>query len=165
MVDPVTALAVLLLLAAVIGSVVPLVPAGLTALAGVYLYFFLGPSEAGGTIDPLLLAAFTVLGVTTALVEHFGGAIAAKAGGAETGTILLAGVASLVLFLVLGPLGAVVGVVAVVLGAELRAGKDLREAGVASAWTVAGLLGSAVAQFLLTLSMLVGYVLFVLLRV
>ncbi|QLG62713.1 DUF456 family protein [Halorarum salinum] len=162
MVDPVTALSTLLLVAAVAGSVLPLVPAGVTALAGVYLHHFLGPSEAGGAIDPLLLAGFTLVGVTTALVEHFGGAIAAKAGGAETGTVLLAGVASLLLFLFLGPLGAILGLVGVVAAAELRAGKEPREAAVASAWTVAGLLASAVAQFLLTLSMLVGFVAFVL---
>lgn len=160
MVDPVTVVAVVLLLAGVVASVVPLVPAGLTALAGVYVYFLLGPGP-GGWLGWLFLLGLTVVGVVTALVEHFGGAMASKAGGAETTTVLLAGVASFLLFFLVGPLGIVLGLVAVVMGAELYAGKEPREAVVASAWTVVGLLGSAVAQALLTLSMLVGFLAYV----
>lgn len=162
MVDLVTGVAILLLLVAVVGSLVPLVPAGLTALAGVYVYYFF--ARGGGERMGLwLLAGFTVLGLVTALVEHFGGPLASKAGGAETETMILAGLASVLLLFVLGPLGVVVGVVAVVILAELRAGKGPRDAAVASAWTLAGLLGSTVAQLLLTLSMLVGFVTFVIL--
>ncbi|QLG26607.1 DUF456 domain-containing protein [Halorarum halophilum] len=162
MVDLVTGVALLLLLVAVAGSLLPLVPSGLTALAGVYGYYFFAPG-AGEDMGLWLLAGFTVVGLVTALVEHFGGALASKAGGAETETMILAGLSSVLLLFVLGPLGVVVGVVAVVVLAELRAGKEPREAVVASVWTVAGLLGSTVAQFLLTLSMLVGFVTFVLL--
>ena len=161
MVDTVTLVAVVLLLAAVVGSVVPLVPAGVTALAGVLVYLLFGPGV-GGPLGWVVLLGLVVVGVLTAVVEHLGGAMASKAGGAETMTVLLAGVASFLLFFLVGPLGIVVGMVAVVVGAELYAGKEPREAAVASAWTVAGLLGSAVAQFLLTLSMLVAFLAYVL---
>ena len=160
-VEPVTVVVVLLLLVAVAGSVLPLVPSGLTALAGVAVYVLFGPSQDVDGLEIVFLAGLVLVGLLTALVEHFGGALASRAGGAEWGTMLLAGAASLVLFLFLGPLGVVVGVLAVVLLAELSAGKSPREAAVASAWTVAGLLGSAVAQFLLTLSMLVGFLAYV----
>ncbi|WP_435128926.1 DUF456 domain-containing protein [Halobaculum sp. D14] len=162
MVDLVTVLAVALLVAGVAGSVLPMLPAGALSLAGVYLYWF---GDAPGGADEMsvwLLAGFTVVGVLTALLEHFGGALASKAGGASTSTMLVAAAASLLLFFVLGPLGVVVGTGVVVLGAELRAGKEFEEAMTASAWTVGGLLASAAAQFFLTLSMLVGFVAFVL---
>lgn len=161
MVEVVTVVALLLLLAAVVGSLVPFVPAGLTALAGVYV-FSIFDAPGGDEMGPWLLVGFTVVGVLTAVVEYLGGPLASKAGGAETRTMVLAGVVSFLLLFLLGPLGVVLGVVGVVVLSELRAGKDPRTAVVAAAWTVVGMLGSAVAQFLLTFSMLLSFVAFVL---
>ncbi|WP_313695881.1 DUF456 domain-containing protein [Halorarum halobium] len=163
MVELVTVVALLLLVAGVVGSVVPLVPAGLASLAGVYVYYVFDAPGGGNDLGLWLLLGFTVVGLLTAAVDHFGGALASKAGGAETKTMVLAAVASFALLFVFGPLGVVLGVVAVVLGSELYAGKEFEEAAVTSGWTIVGLLASAAAQFLLTFSMLVGFVVFVLL--
>ena len=161
MVDPATVVAVALIVVAVVASVVPLVPAGLTALAGVLVYVLFGPGVTG-PLGWLVVLGLVLVGALTAAVEHLGGPMASKAGGAETSTVLLAGVASFVLFFLVGPLGIILGLVTVVAGAELYAGKPPREAAVAAAWTVVGVLGSAVAQFLLTLSMLVAFAAYVL---
>lgn len=160
MVELVTVVAFLLFVAAIAGSFLPLLPAGLLSLAGAYLYYFAAPAGAP-TMSPWLLAGLTVVGVATALLEQFGGAIASKAGGAETTTVVAAALASVLLLFVVGPLGVVVGTVGVVLAAELSRGKDVRTAAVASVWTAGGILASSVAQFLLTLSMLVAFVVFV----
>ena len=160
MVDLVTVFALALLVGAVVGSVVPLVPAGPLSVAGVLVYYFLAPASAPSLWTGWLVV-FVLVGLTAFAVEHLGGPLASKAGGAETSTMVVAGLASLALFFVVGPLGIVVGTVGVVLAAELRAGKELRPAARAAAFTVAGLLASSVAQFVLTLSILAGFVLFV----
>jgi len=160
MVDLVMLLALALLVAGVVGSVVPLVPAGPLSVAGVLVYYFLAPPSAP-TLGLGWVAAFVIVGLVAFAVEHLGGALASKAGGAETTTMVFAGVASLALFLVLGPLGIVVGTAVAVVGAELYAGKEPVEAARAAGYTVAGLLASSLAQFVLTLSILGGFVLFV----
>ncbi|MFC7098655.1 DUF456 domain-containing protein [Halobaculum marinum] len=156
MVDLVTVLALVLLVGAVAGSVVPLVPAGPLSVAGVLVYFLFAPPSAP-SLGVGWLVAFALVGTVAFGVEHLGGPLASRAGGAETSTMVFAGVASLVLFFVVGPLGIVLGTVAVVLGAELRAGKAPRPAVRAAAYTVVGMLASSVAQFVLTLSILVAF--------
>ncbi|ESP89094.1 DUF456 family protein [Candidatus Halobonum tyrrellensis] len=160
MVELVTAAAVLLLVAGVAGSFLPLLPAGLLSLAGVYVYALAAPAGAPRA-SVWLLVGLTVVGLLTALLEQFGGAVASKAGGAETTTTVAAALASVLLLFVVGPLGVVVGTVGVVLAAELSRGKPPRTAAVAAVWTAGGILASSVAQFLLTLSMLVAFVVFV----
>lgn len=157
MVDLITAAAVLLLVAGVVGSVVPLVPAGPLSAAGVLVYHFLAPPSAPA-IGVGWVVVFVLVGVAAFAVEHLGGALASKAGGAETATMVVAGVASLALFFVLGPLGIVVGTGLAVLGAELYAGKEPVAAARAAGYTLAGMLASSVAQLALTLSILVGFV-------
>ncbi|SHH34043.1 DUF456 domain-containing protein [Halobaculum gomorrense] len=157
MVDLVTLVAVALLVAGVAGSVVPLVPAGPLSVAGVLVYYFLAPASAP-SVGLGWVIVFALVGLVAFAVEHLGGALASKAGGAETTTMVLAGVASLALLFVLGPLGIVVGTAVAVLGAELYAGKEPAAAVRAAGYTVAGLLASSVAQLVLTLSILVGFV-------
>ena len=123
MVDPVTLLAVALLVAGVVGSVVPLVPAGPLSAAGVLVYYLLAPPSLPSLVVGWV-AVFVLVGLVAFAVEHLGGALASKAGGAETTTMVFAGVASLALLFVFGPLGIVVGTAVAVLGAELYAGKE-----------------------------------------
>lgn len=156
MVEFVTVAAIAFLLGGIVGSVLPMVPAGGLSLVGVALYFFAGPAE-GPRLGLLAFLVLAGVAVATVAVEHLSGALASKAGGAETSTVILAAVASLLLFFVLGPLGIVVGTALTVLGAELYAGKEPTAAVRAAVYTVAGLLASTVAQFALTLSILVGF--------
>ncbi|QZX99566.1 DUF456 domain-containing protein [Halobaculum rubrum] len=157
MVDLVTAAALLLLVAGVVGSVVPLVPAGPLSAAGVIVYYVLAPPSAPA-LGVGWLVLFVLVGLIAFAVEHLGGAIASKVGGAETTTMVIAGVASLALLFVLGPLGIVVGTGLAVFGAELYAGKEPAAAARAAGYTLAGLLASSVAQLALTLSILAGFV-------
>jgi uncharacterized protein YqgC (DUF456 family) len=158
MVDLVTLVAVALLVAGVVGSVVPLVPAGPLSVAGVLVYAAFAPPSAP-SLGLGWVFVFTLVGLTAFAVEHLGGPLASKAGGAETATMIAAGLASLVLLFVVGPLGIVLGTVGVVVAAELRAGKSPDEAVRAAAFTVGGILASSVAQLALTLSILAGFAL------
>jgi len=156
--DAVTLLALALLVAAVVASVVPGVPSGLLALAGIYAEFLYGDGMA-----LWLLASFTVVGVLALVVDLFGGAIAGRARGTSTQTTLVAAVAGLVLFFVFGPLGVLLGMFGTVFVLELRRDDRAFEQSLENAlWATGGMLASGVAVFLLVASMLAGYAVFVL---
>jgi uncharacterized protein YqgC (DUF456 family) len=159
MIDAVTAAALALLVLAVVASAVPGIPSGLLALAGVYVEFLFGSQG----MALWLLLSFTLVGVLTVVVDLFGGAIAARGRGASTQTAVLAGAVGLVLFFVFGPLGVLLGMFGTVFALELlREDRPVEEASRNALWATAGMLASGVAVFLLSASMLAGYVVFVL---
>ncbi len=136
--------AFVLLGAAMVGSVVPLVPSGLLSLAGLGLYRF-----ATGDPGVLVLALLAVLALAALAVDWFGGAIAANAGGAATRTTAIAAVVGLLL-IPLGPLGVIVGIAGTVFALEYRTHTDERRGARAALYATAGVLASAVVQLLLT---------------
>ncbi|NHN61298.1 MULTISPECIES: DUF456 domain-containing protein [Halorussus] len=153
--DPFFLVAVAILLGGVAGSVVPLVPGAGLSLVGIYLYWW----STGYAVPGLLaLAAFTLVGIAAILADQFGGALAAGAGGASTKTVALASVVSIPLLFVAGPAALVLGVAAVVFAAELYRTRSAGRGARAAAYAAVGVLGSAVVQFVVTLSLLVGFV-------
>lgn len=146
-------LAFVLLVAGVAGSLVPQVPGALLSLAGVFTYWY-----ATGEPGLALLVALTLVGVLTWVVDLFGGAIAARAGGAANSTALLAGVVGLVLFFLTGPLGIILGVAGTVFAVEFYRQQDARKGLKAALVTTVGMLASSVAQALLTGSILLAMV-------
>lgn len=150
----VLAVAIALLVIGVVGSIVPLVPAGAPSLAGVYLYALYGAEPLGtGT-----LVAFTVVGVVAAALELLGGPLAARGSGASTRTMLAAAGVGFLLFFVTGPLGIVIGMVIVVFYAEYSRGTAPELAARRAGYTVLGVLVAAAAQLVLTLALLGGFV-------
>ena len=143
-------LAFVLLVAGVVGSLVPQVPGAPISLGGVYLYWF-----ATGDPGTVLLVTLTVVAVLTWLVDFLGGAVAARVGGASNATAVLAGVVGLVLFFVTGPIGIILGVALTVFIVELVRQRDARKGLKAALVTTAGMLASGVVQALLTGSILV----------
>lgn len=158
MVEFVVVAAIGLMLAGIVGSFVPMVPSGLLSLAGLTVYVVFGAEPAFGGI---LLAVFALLGILAALLEYFAGAITARACGASTRTMLYAAVASVVLFLFTGPAGILLGILGVVFLSELNDGVDPAVASQRAVYTLVGVLGSSVIEFLLTLTILVGFLMVV----
>ena len=154
-IDPFVVLAVVLATAGVFGSFVPFVPGAVLSLEGVYTYWF-----STGYTDPgaVVLALLTVVGVAVLAVDWFGGAVAAKLGGAPTRLSLAAGVVGLGGMLVAGPVGLVVGSAGTVFLVEYHrsgdGGESLRTAG----YTTLGILATTVMQALFTFGMLVALV-------
>ena len=144
-----------LLVAGVVGSVTPQLPGAPFSIAGVLVYWW-----TSGFTDPgtLFLVALLVVGLVTWAVDWFGGAFAARVGGASTKTAILAGLVGLVLFFFTGPLGILAGVALTVFALEYYRQEDARASAKAAAVTTAGMLGSAVVQAVLTGSMLVAMV-------
>jgi len=154
--DPLILAAFVFLVGAVVGSALPLIPGPLLSLVGVFLYW-VGTGYSDPSIVVLaVLAGVALLGV---LVELFGGALGAKAGGASTKTTAAAGVVGLLLLFVAGPVGVVLGVAGTVFAIEFVRNRDARASGRAALASTVGVLGSVVVQVLLTLSILLAMVL------
>lgn len=152
-VDPfVVALA--LLVAAVVASVVPLVPGGLLSMAGVGYYWY-----ATGEPGTVVVVGLLGLGTLALVLDWFGGAASARVGGASLRTTAVAGVAAFALLFVLGPLGAVLGVAGTVFAFELRRHGDVERGLRTAAVTTVGMLASSAMQVLLTGVVLAGFVL------
>ena len=153
MVEVVLVVAVALLLAAMVGSVLPAVPAGGFSLAGIWVYALFGSEPLG----PLAIGALTLAALGTVVVDYVGGPIAARLGGSSNRTAILAGLSGLVLLFVLGPVGIIVGVVGTVFALERYEGADTETAARRAVYTAAGVLGSALAQLLLTGTILLAF--------
>lgn len=143
-----------LLIAGVIGSVVPFVPGALLSLLGVLFHWWATGYTTPGLVG---LVAFTTLIAVALLVDLFGGAIAASHGGAETLTIVVAVIASLVLAVFIGPFGILIGIPLVVFLTEYYRGSKREEATRAALVTVVGLFASNLVQAALMAAVLVGF--------
>lgn len=152
--------AVALLVGGVVGSVTPVVPGGILSLAGVLLYWWHTDYSEPGLV---LLTALVLVAVTATAVDWLAGVVSAKASGASTGTALLAGAVGFVLLFLTGPLGMLLGVVGTVFGVEYYRHRDARRGIRAALITAVGLLGSSVAQVLLTGTVLVAMLVVILL--
>jgi uncharacterized protein YqgC (DUF456 family) len=156
--DVITLLAVVLVAAGVVGSLIPLAPGALLSLSGVYLYWW-----HTGFTDPGLIAlvALTLVGVVTLLVDWLGGALSASVSGASTATTVAAGLAGVVLLFVAGPLGILLGIAGTVFAVEFHRNDDAEASARTALYTTVGMLASNVVQALLTGGILVGFLLVV----
>ena len=154
MVDPIPVLAVGLVVAGVVGTIVPLVPGGALSLSGVYLHWW-----ASGYTEPglIALAVLSVLGVTTLLVEFLAGALSARVGGASWRTTGVAVIVGTGLAIVAGPLGLVVGLFATVFALEFADRSALSRSLRAAAYATVGVLLSTAVQVALTTTMLLVF--------
>jgi len=154
---PVLVVAFVLLIAGVVGSLVPQMPGAPLSLGGIFVYWWgTGFSEPG----TLLLVVLVGIGLLTVAIDFLGGAIAARAGGASTTTAVIAGLAGIVLFFVAGgPLGMILGMALTVFVVEYYRQRDARAGAKAALVTTLGILSSAVMQAVLTGSILVTMVL------
>ncbi|MWV40163.1 DUF456 domain-containing protein [Natrialba sp. INN-245] len=154
MVEAVAVLAVALLVAGIVGTLIPLVPGGLLSLSGLYLYWWhTGFTEPG----PIALGVLTALGLLTLLAEFFGGSAAAKAGGASWRTTGAAAVVGIVLMIVTGPLGLLAGLFGTVFALEYVRNGELERSARSALYATVGILASTAVQFLLALSILLGF--------
>jgi len=156
--DPVVALALALCLLAVVGSLLPLVPGAAFSVGGVLLYWW-----HTGYADPgaLVLAGLLGLALLALVLDWFGGAVSASAGGASTRTTLAAAAVALPLTLLAGPVGLLLGVAGTVFLLTYRENDDVEASARVAAYATVGMLASAVAQAMLTGLVLLGMVLVV----
>jgi hypothetical protein len=147
-----------LLIAGVVGSLVPFVPGALLSLVGVLYHWWATGYTTPGLLE---LVAFTTLIAVALLVDLFGGAIAASQGGAGRYTVVLAVIASLVLAVFTGPLGILIGIPLVVFLTEYYRIGEREEALQTALVATLGLFASNVVQALLMGTVLFGFALLV----
>jgi uncharacterized protein YqgC (DUF456 family) len=150
----VVAITFALLIAGVVGSVVPAIPGALLSLVGVLFHWWASGYTTPGTA---VLLAFVGVAVAAMLVDLFGSAIAARHGGASKLTVGAAIAVSLVLAAFTGPLGILVGVPGTVFLLELYRNGDSGQARRAAVMTTIGIFASALVQALLTTTLLIGF--------
>lgn len=158
-VDPALLVALALLVAGVVGSVVPALPSGALSLAGLVVYGLFGR-------DPMAWPVLVGLGVLAAVavaVDWGAGALAARAGGASPLTAVIAGLVGLLLFLVAGPVGTLVGVALTVFVVEYLRGTSSGDSARSAGVTAVGMVVSLGVQLALTMTVLAGFVLAVVL--
>jgi len=149
---PVLVVTFVLLIAGVVGSLIPQVPGAPFSLGGVLVYWWGTGFSEPGTLLLLVLVGVCVL---TFVIDFAGGVIAARVGGASTTTAVLAGLVGFVLFIVSGgPLGMILGMVLTVFVVEYYRQNDARAGAKAALVTTLGVLSSAVMQAVLTGSIL-----------
>lgn len=156
MTDLVIWVALVLLVAGVLASFVPMVPGGLLSLAGIVVHWWVTGEPSG-----VALVGLVVLAVGTVVLDWLGSAVAARLGGASLRTAALAAVVGILGLVVLGPLGLLVGVAATVFLLELRRHGDLERGVRTAAIATVGVLASTALQLVLTGALLVGFVLVV----
>lgn len=154
-VDPLF-VAVVLLLAGVIASVVPLVPGGLLSALGVGYHWYMTGEPAGVALVGLL-----AFGLLTLVFDYLGSAVSARFGGASLRTTVIAGIAAIAFMFVLGPLGALLGIAAVVFVLEFRRHGDIERGVRTAAYATIGMLASAGMQIVLTATVLVAFLVIV----
>ena len=150
-----TLLIITLLIAGVIGSIVPMMPGALISLTGITVYSFLAE-------DPniIFIVLGTLTGVTALIFDWLAGSIAASYGGASQKTSIAAGIAGFFGFFLLGgPFGLLIAVGTVVFLREYLIHSNEKDSFKAAAYASIGVLGSAIVQTVLTASILLGFLL------
>ncbi|MFC5973373.1 DUF456 family protein [Halomarina salina] len=153
MVEPLGWIALGLLVLAVVGAVAPLIPGALLSFAGILLYWY---STGYASPSTYVVVVLSLVALGTAAVDYFGGALAAKAGGASTLSTLVASVVGIVLLFLTGPVGLILGVTVSVFVVEYWRNRDARQSARATLYAAIGILASTVVQVLTTLSLLVA---------
>jgi uncharacterized protein YqgC (DUF456 family) len=132
-----------------------MVPGALLSITGILVYWY---STGFARPDTWFLTAFILTGLFAVAMDYLSGVVAAKVGGASTKTSVAAGIAGLLLFFILGPVGILIGVTATVFIREyLRTGNS-GQSSKAAVYSTIGVLGSTVVQVVVTVSLLVAFV-------
>lgn len=148
----VTILAFVLLVAGVIGCIVPRVPGIVASLAGVFLYWWSTGYTEPSTVVIVLLGGLGVAALCSSLIaDHF----SSRIGGAARTTGLLAGAVGAVVLVVTGPLGMFLATILTVFLLEYRRQRNVRAAGRAALAVVVSSIGSRVFRLALAILMLV----------
>ncbi len=153
--EVVLAVAMFLLVLGVIGVFVPFVPGVLLSVLGVVLYWWGTGYTEPGTV---FVTVTVLIGVLALIVDYGGSAISAKVGGASNRTVIAAAATGVFLFLFAGPAGLIVGVAVTVFAGEFYRTRQMDRSIRSAVFATIGLLASTLVQFILALSILIGFV-------
>jgi len=142
-----------LVVAGLLGTLLPLIPGGPLILAGAAVYYVSHPD---GPLSLLTLCGLIVLAVVGFVIDWVSTFVSAKWFGAAKLSIWL-GVIGGIVGIFFGPLGILVGPLIGVLGGELISGKKAKEAMKSTIGTLLGAGGGFVMKALVSLAMVVWF--------
>jgi uncharacterized protein YqgC (DUF456 family) len=159
MVDPFLAASLALLLAGIIGSIVPGLPGPVFSIGGALLYWWSTGYTTPGTIAMVLIVSTGLLAIFLDVIAGYLGA--KRSSDRKTG--VLAALSAVACFIVTGPIGVILGPGLVVFLVETSKGVEPREALDTALKTTLALMGSVVGKVVLTSLILATFLVSVLL--
>ncbi len=149
-----------LLIAGIVGSVVPRIPGAALSLLGVYVYWGGTGFGTPGTLTVILL---TLVGVLALAGRLIGPVVSARIGGASTVNATIAGAVGVVAFFIFSLPGLIVATLVTVFLLELRRQNSISGGMTAASMMVFGTFATKALQVLLTSLMFVVMVVVILL--
>lgn len=147
-----------LCIAGLLGTFIPLLPGVGIIFLGILLYAIVTDFV---TISPFILSIFALTTVLASLSSYGAGIIGARVGGGGRLTVLGAIIGAVVGVLVT-PLGLLLGSFVGALAGALIESPDQTRALRVSLFTVIGVVGSSILQFMIGLSMIAAFIMLVL---
>lgn len=145
---------IVLMLLGVVGTLLPAIPGIGFVFAGILVYAI---ATQFATISGATVAIFGVIAVLTWLANYLGSVMGAASGGGKgkalIGTILgaIAGV------IIGGPVAILIGAFIGALVGALIEGKTHQQATKVAIWSVVGIIGATLFQFLIAISMVIAF--------
>jgi uncharacterized protein YqgC (DUF456 family) len=147
--------AFLLLVAGMVGSVIPAMPGALLSLSGVLLYWWSTGFSSPGDLFVVLSVVFSL---GAAVFDWVAGALTARAGGASRRSSVAAALAGFLGFFVGGPVGTLVLSTLAVGASEYNRHGRSEDAGRAALYSALGMVASVGLQLAVTISMFLAFV-------
>lgn len=150
------ALAMLLMLAGVIASLLPLVPGLALVLVGVYVYALETGLAAGVGLGHLVL--YTIVGGAAIVASSLAAPLATRAAGGSRAGVIGATLGLILGFLLAGPVGLVAGPCLGAVGGELLVGHSARQSIRSGFGTAVGILAGKVTEVAVSVGLVASFV-------
>ena len=145
---------IVVMLVGVVGTIIPAIPGMGLVFLGILIY---SVGTGFATIEPLTMILFGVVAALGWLASFFGSAWGARAGGGTRAALVGTFVGAIAGIFLMGPPGLVVGAFVGALIGALASGQKHDQALQVAAYSVIGILGGAIMQFILALSLIVAF--------
>ena len=148
------ALALVIMIAGLLSTFLPLVPGVLIIWLGALAYALATDFTAPGPITFTLITLLSLIGATADIWMSFFGA---KAGGASLWGMLAGAILGVIGLIIFFPLGGIIGTLIGVAGVELLRSKDIKAALSTGGWTLGGYLLTTVVQLILGILVIAAF--------
>lgn len=152
MIDLLLIVTLLLMVAGILGSMIPSIPGPIFSIMGILIYWIGNSFQSPG---PLLFSIIFSIGILALFIDFIASYIGADMGGASRKTAVMAAISAFLFLFIAGPAGLFIGPAVVIFFREIMLGNDTEKAFKSAVYTTIALLSSTVAKMLLTVLMLV----------
>jgi uncharacterized protein YqgC (DUF456 family) len=145
---------ILLLSVGLIGTIIPALPGIALTYVGILFYSFMTDFRG---ISPSTVIIFGIITAIAFLAGHMGSVIGSRAGGGKTWSVVGTFFGAIIGLFTFGPIGLFVGAFFGALGGGMIEGATHHQAFKIATFSTIGVLGGAIVQFFLALSMTIAF--------